>query len=52
MDKVSPDKKWSGTFTLIRHMSGLEEWFLCHSMERVTYTTSCLITQMEYGFKR
>jgi hypothetical protein len=52
MDRDFPDEKWSRTFTLLGHMFGLKEWFLCHSMESVTYPSSCLITEMEYGFER
>jgi hypothetical protein len=52
MDRDFLDEKWFITFILLGHMFELEECLLCHSVERVTYPTSCLITQMEYGFKR
>ena len=51
MDRDFLDGKWSRTFILLRHMSRLEEWLLCHSVMWVTYPTSCIINQMEYGFK-
>jgi hypothetical protein len=52
MDRDFLDGKWSRTFILPGHMSILKECLLCHFVECVTYPSSCLITQMEYGFER
>jgi hypothetical protein len=52
MDRDFPDEKLFRTFILLGHMSRLEEWLLCHSVEKVSYPTSCLITQMEFVFER
>jgi hypothetical protein len=33
MDRDFPDGKWFIVFILLGHMSELEEWLLCHSVE-------------------
>jgi succinate dehydrogenase hydrophobic anchor subunit len=40
MDRDSLDRKWSRTFILLGHMSGLEEWLLCHSVSDLSNIVS------------